>query len=129
LTDGERAKVAYEARLLQAQAQSIEQQLLTLEGRMVEINAAVETLHSLGKQDSVMVPAGAGVMLRAKLTDSDRVLADVGAGIAMEKSVKEALELLQKRSDSMQKGIKQLREALEVVGGRMAELQERAAKA
>lgn len=105
-----------EARMHQARGEALKEQLVMFQENLNQLEATIETLKGLGegKKDS-LIPAGSGVYLKGKEIEGDVVLVNVGAGIIIEKSVPEALEIIDKRKSATE-------EMMEKVEGEMYSL-------
>lgn len=97
-------EMAAHLRAIQAQANSIAQQVAMVQASIAEHERAVATLEELQKQPKggdLLVPTGAGTYFFATLARTDRVLADLGAGVSAERSPPDALATLQKRKEEL----------------------------
>ncbi len=118
------SRVVYEAQVYQQQAQALQQQLSAIQASAAEIDATLETLGAMGglKNSNVLVPVGAGVQARGKISDNERVLYEVGAGVIVEKSVAEAIGALTERRTSLQNARSEMERGLNELGGRLQKL-------
>ena len=90
---------------LQQSMQYIQQQLQLLLGQKAELEQLTDSLHELEKhpqQKDVLVPFGAGIFLKAEVKDSQTVILNVGANITVEKSIVDALSLVEKQYKELQ---------------------------
>lgn len=97
-------QMAAQLRAIQAQANSIAQQVAVVQGSLAEHERAVATLEEIQKMEKggdLLVPTGAGTYFFATLARTDRVLADLGAGVSAERSPGDALEVLRKRKEEL----------------------------
>ena len=78
-----------------------------LERALLEARSAFETIKSLGTSnpEEVLVPIGAGVLLRGRPPDSEKVLVNVGANVVLEKSRDDAATVLENRSKDFETNI------------------------
>ncbi len=110
-------ELAYQYQLLQAQAQLLAQnlELLTLGGKN-EFQAVKETLEGLKNEEGeveILVPiGGAGSFLKGKIVDAKNAIVSVGAGYAVQKSLDDSIEYLEKRINEYEEAIAKTQEAL-----------------
>ncbi|MEW6329813.1 MAG: prefoldin subunit alpha [Candidatus Micrarchaeota archaeon] len=118
------SRVVYEAQVCQQQAQALQQQLSAIRASATEIEATLETLRAMGgmKDGNVLVPVGAGVQARGKISDTEKVLYELGAGVIVEKSVAEAISALTERRISLQNARSEMERGLSELGGRLQKL-------
>jgi|GEM_PF-1874684 prefoldin alpha subunit len=100
---------------LQAEAESVAQQLEILKMSMGEIERAVMAIEEIEKGGTdVKMSVGAGAFVDAKITNTDKVMVTIGSGLSVEKDINDAKEFLKKRKDNITKayeeGSKTLRE-------------------
>lgn len=97
-------EMAAHLRAIQAQANSVAQQVAAVQSGIAEHERAVATLAELQKMPKggdLLVPTGAGTYFFAALAKTDRVLADLGAGVSAERSPADAMAALQKRKEEL----------------------------
>ncbi|MFH1471012.1 MAG: prefoldin subunit alpha [Candidatus Micrarchaeota archaeon] len=92
-------RLAYEAQGYQQQAQVIQQQIASIQMSINEIAATLGTVKNLDKvkDNSVLLPLGAGAYANGKLTDTSNVLINIGSDVMTEKPVIEVTEILEER--------------------------------
>lgn len=78
-----------------------------LERALIEARSALETVKSLGSENptEVLMPIGAGVLLKGTPPNSEKILVNVGANVVLEKSRDDATAILESRIESLEKGI------------------------
>ena len=78
-----------------------------LERALIEARSALETVKSLGSENpsDVLMPIGAGVLLKATPPNSERVLVSVGANVVLEKNRDDATAILESRIETLEKSI------------------------
>lgn len=87
-----------EARMHQARGEALKEQLVLFQENLDQLAATIETLKGLGEgRKDVLIPAGSGVYLKGKEIEGETVLVNIGAGVIAEKSVPDALEVIEKR--------------------------------
>ncbi|MDO8339459.1 MAG: prefoldin subunit alpha [Candidatus Burarchaeum sp.] len=122
----ELARLAYEAQGYNDQSRALQQQLGALQAAIADIRGALETLNNMeNASQGVLVPLGAGAMMKAKLINEGKVMIDIGAGFIAEKEIKEGLEILNERlkrtedaADRTQKAVAQISEHLSEIDSR-----------
>jgi len=122
----ELARLAYEAQGYNDQSRALQQQLAALQAAIADIRGALETLNNMERaSQGVLVPLGAGAMMKAKLINEGKVMIDIGAGFIAEKEIKEGLEILDERlkrtedaADRTQKAVAQIAEHLSEIDSR-----------
>ncbi len=107
------SKAEEELRKLGVNLQLLEQSVDQIQSRMNVVNAiiadlayartTVEALSSEKENAELLVPAGGNTYVRAKLENPDRVIVGIGAGVAVEKTIGEAKDIIQRRSGDMEK--------------------------
>lgn len=83
---------------LQQGLMQIQQQLQMLQHQISELEQIKESLEEMKKAkqgDEILVPMGAGVFLKSTLKDVGKVLMNVGTGTVVEKTLIDALELVE----------------------------------
>ncbi len=91
--------------------QSIEQQmrqldnnLQTLDGQLMEIKSmqqSIKEMESIKKNSEIMVPVAAGMFVKGTITDSNIILVNVGNNVLVDKTIPQAVELLEKQIGEM----------------------------
>jgi len=86
---------------------------------------AKETLaqyEKAGKDEEILIPAGAGVFLHAKVGDKARCITNVGAGVMMEKEIGGVITILEEQLGELQKAARELGEQAEKISYAIEEL-------
>jgi len=118
-------KVEEELRTLFGQAESLRQQIATIDATILDLATVLETLDYIkekGKDKVVLVPIGAGNFIRAKIEDTDRVIMGVGGRLSVEATIDEAKELINARIRALEQLRLDLRRKLEEINARITEL-------
>ncbi len=118
-------KFEEELRTLFGQAESIRQQIETIDATILDLATVLETLDyikSRGQDKVVLVPIGAGNFIRAKIVDTEHVIMGVGGRLSVEASVEDAKELINQRIESLEKLRLDLRRKLEELNARIREI-------
>jgi len=122
----ELARLAYEAQGYNDQSRALQQQLGGIQAAIADLRGALETLKNLEHAtQGVLVPIGAGTMMKAKIINEGKVLVDIGSGFVAEKTLAEAIEILNERlrrteeaGERTQKAISQIVEHLSEIDSR-----------
>ncbi|MFO8078336.1 MAG: prefoldin subunit alpha [Thermoplasmatota archaeon] len=88
------------------QLQSIDQQFSYLQAAVMDFNKAKITIEKIGEAEEgadILVPIGGGTFSFAKAKDTKKILTEVGAGIVLEKNPEEAIKILDRRIEELQK--------------------------
>ncbi|MDG6914368.1 MAG: prefoldin subunit alpha [Nitrososphaerota archaeon] len=96
-----------ESRMLEATYNELTSRQSMLERMLIESRASLDTLRGIGTAvtDEVLVPVGAGVLLRASPPKADKVLVSVGASVVLEKKKEDAEKMLEARSKDIEENI------------------------
>ncbi len=100
-------KLLLESRLLESTFNELTNRQGMLERMLIESRASLETIKQIGSAatDEVLIPVGAGVLMRASPPKSDKVLVGVGASVVIEKSKEDAEKMLEGRSKDLEENI------------------------
>jgi len=94
----------YQALELQQGLKQVQQQLQLLQQQKLELEQMVDTLQELKKTNTpheILVPLGAGVFIKTNIKDTKTVILNVGSNIAVEKTVEDALALVEKQGKEL----------------------------
>lgn len=98
-----------ESRMLEATYNEFTSRQGMLERMLIESRASLDTLKGIGAAgiatDEVLVPVGAGVLLRASPPKADKVLVSIGASVVLEKKKEDAEKMLETRSKDIEENI------------------------
>ena len=118
-------RIEEELRTLFGQAESLRQQIETLDATILDLTTVLETLEYIktkGKDKTVLVPIGAGNFIRAKIEDTEHVVMGVGGRLSVEASIDEAKELINERIKLLESLRLDLRRKLEEINARITDL-------
>lgn len=104
--------------LSKAQLENLSRQQELIRGSLEEHMRAKETAEAFSKAktgEEVLVPAGAGVFLHAKIGDSKSGIANIGAGVMMEKELPEIVKMLDSRIEELRHATQELDEQAEKI--------------
>lgn len=129
------AKAEEELRRLSVEMRILEQTAEALQSRISMINAVITdltyanmTLEGLEKQKEnaeLLVPIGGNSYIRARLETPDKVTVGIGAGVSVEKTLREAKEIIRKRLEDLEKSRASLQQQFSQVIDRINEDRER----
>jgi prefoldin alpha subunit len=118
-------KLASELNIREFQTEILRQQLSAITRSLTEYTTAAETLKTLqnetGEKES-LVSVGANCYVPAKLRYTDKVLVGVGAGVLLEKTLAEAVQILEVKIKELQEALQNTRKELETVSAEAEKL-------
>ncbi len=118
-------KAEEELRTLFGQAESLRQQINTLDTTILDIATVIETLNFIkdnGKDKTVLVPIGAGNFIRARIVDTQNVIMGVGGRLSIEANIEEARKVLTERMKVLEDLRLDLRRRLEEINAKISKL-------
>ena len=91
--------------LLQQEIRKMEEEIVELEKRKLELDIVLSSLDEISKQkgDETLIPLGSGVFVKGKLLEKNKVFINVGADVVINKNVKEAKEIMEKQKEEITK--------------------------
>lgn len=101
-----------ELQMLTSQLKQAQQQIEMLTQQVSEMGKVHESLEEISKSEAgteIMLPLGAGIFVKAKLDSADEVVMNVGSDVAVNKSLKEAIELVHGQTEEMGHIIEEMR--------------------
>jgi prefoldin alpha subunit len=100
-------RLVMESRLLESTFNELTNRQGMLERMLIESRASLETIKQIGSAttDEVLIPVGAGILLRASPPKADKVLVSIGANVVVEKSKEDAEKILEGRSKDLEENI------------------------
>jgi prefoldin alpha subunit len=100
-------KLLVESRLLESTFNELSNRQGILERMLIESRSSLETIKQIAaaSTDEILIPVGAGVLMRASPPKSDRVLVGIGASVVVEKSKEDAEKMLEERSKDLEENI------------------------
>ena len=96
-----------ESRLLESTFNELTNRQGMLERMLIESRTSLQTIKEIASAttDEVLIPVGAGILLRASPPKADKVLVGIGANVVVEKSKEEAEKTLEGRSKDLEENI------------------------
>ncbi|MGH9917795.1 MAG: prefoldin subunit alpha [Nitrososphaerales archaeon] len=100
-------KLLMESRLLESSFNELSNRQGILERMLIESRSSLETIRELGSTETeeVLVPVGAGVLLRAPPPKKDEVLVSIGANVVVQKTREKAEKILEARAKELEENI------------------------
>jgi len=123
-------------RILEARLDSLLKQRDLIASKIVEIQTTLQSMEEIGKaKGKTLFPIGSETYTFGKVTDKKKLIVEIGANVALEKTVDEGKELLNKRREGMenalntvQKNILEISSSIESLGPEIRELTEKLEK-
>ena len=99
-------RLVVESRMLESTFNELTNRQSILERMLIESRSSLDTLKEItNAKDEVLMPVGAGVMLRGSPPNADRVLVSIGANVVVEKTRQQAEKILEERSKELEENI------------------------
>jgi prefoldin alpha subunit len=131
-------KLMMEIRILEGSVNTIQSRLRVVNAASEDTMGATKTLESVKdekKGTEILVPVGAGALLKVEITDVEKTVFGVGAGVCIDKSIESSIkdlnerqEELEKLSNSQQQQLAQLLTRIESSKNRLARMIEETPK-
>jgi prefoldin alpha subunit len=96
-----------EIRMLEGALNEISARQNLLERILVDTRTSIETIKGISSTSSedVLIPVGAGVLLRSIPPKVDRVLINIGANVVVEKDREDATQFMEKRAKELEESL------------------------
>ena len=117
-------RLVVELRMLEGTAEALQSRVNLVNAALTELRVASMTLEGLEKEKKdaqLFVPIGGGSYVKAKLGSADKVVVGIGADVAVERTMKEARENLEKRIAELEKTRTSLGQQFAQVVGKIRE--------
>lgn len=100
-------RLIMESRMLESTFNELTSRQGMLERLLIESRASLETIKQIGSAatEEVLIPVGAGILMRAAPPKSDKVLVGIGASVVVEKSKEDAEKILEARAKDLEENI------------------------
>jgi prefoldin alpha subunit len=121
-------RISVELRFLEQTAEAVQSRINMVNAVVTDLTYASMALEGLEKEkenSELLVPIGGNSYIKAKLDNPDKVIVGMGAGISVEKTLKEAKEIVKNRMDSLEKTRNSLQQQLAQVAEKIGEGRER----
>ena len=123
----QRERAAEEYAVLSQLAEEIQREINLAQSLIAEIDSTVITLKNIGSLEEakeVLVPLSAGVYVRAVISKQEKFLVNIGSNILVEKTLEEALSMLNQRREEIVQLINKRVEELNAVISRAQQLRQ-----
>jgi prefoldin alpha subunit len=124
LTRREVEEKAVEMELLRQSMQQLDQQLVALETRKMQIEEVLKGMDELKGGEDVLIPLGPGFFIKGQLKQDKNVIVMIGSNSAMEKTVEDATKVIKDNLEEINKMSDELKAKLLNASERMDEMQE-----
>jgi prefoldin alpha subunit len=96
-----------EIRMLESALNDISARQNFLERILIDTRTSIETVKGVSSSSSeeVLIPVGAGVLLRSVPPKVDKVLVNIGANVVVEKDREEAITFMEKRAKELEESL------------------------
>jgi len=96
-----------ESRMLESTFNELSNRQGLLERMLIESRSSLETIRGVASDptEEVLIPVGAGVLLRGSPPKADKVLMSIGAAVMIEKSKEDAERMLEGRAKEIEENI------------------------
>jgi len=131
MNEKEAREAYFELKVIEEQMQQLQHQIEQLSQNISEFEHSIKSLDELkGKSgEETFVPLSGGIYAKANLQDTGKFVVNVGAGIAVEKSLEQTKEIIERQLTEM-KGYKdQMSKGLQLLASRAQEIEEMALEA
>jgi prefoldin alpha subunit len=99
-------RLLLQSRMLESTFNELSNRQGMLERMLIESRASLDTVKQAGSAtDEVLIPVGAGVLLRSSPPKADKVLVGIGANVVVEKTKEEAEKILEARGKELEENI------------------------
>jgi len=123
----ELSRLAYEAQGYNDQSRALQQQLGAIQSAIADLRGALETLKNLEQAtQGLLVPIGAGTMMKAKLINDGKVLLDIGSGFVAEKTLPESVTIMEERLRRTEEAAERTQKAISQIVEHLSEIDARA---
>ncbi len=95
-----------EYQVLEQQVKQVEEQNQTLQKQIEDLNGIKEAIESIEKTkvgSELFVPISAGIFIKAEMKQNNELLVNVGDNVVVPKSIKDAIKLVEKQEQEIQK--------------------------
>lgn len=115
-------RLTYELQLMQGTAEVLQQRFQVLQTALADLTVATESLAAIKDSNEgkpILVPAGGGTYVNAKLGDLSKVIVGIGADVSIEMSLADAEENVSGRFEEVEKASQSVQQQLEQVLAQM----------
>lgn len=105
-SEEELRKLNVELRFLEQTAEAIQSRVNMINAVATDLTYAKMSLEDLEKEkenSELLVPIGGNSYIKTKLGNPDKIIVGIGAGVSVEKTLKEAKEIVKQRLENLEK--------------------------
>ena len=105
-SEEELRKLMVEIRILEGSVNTIRSRLRVVTAALEDTMVAMKALESIKnekKGTEMLVPVGAGSLLKVEIADVEKTILGVGAGVCIEKSIESSIKDLNERQEELEK--------------------------
>ena len=127
-SEEELRRLSVELRFLEQTAESIQSRINMVNAVITDLVYASMALEGLEKEkenSELLVPIGSNSYIKAKLENPDKIIVGMGAGVSVEKTLREAKEIVKNRQENLEKTRMSLQQQLAQVAERINEGREK----
>ena len=123
----ELSRLVSEARMLEGVSDSLRDLIGRVQAYLAELRAAGLALENIAGREGleILVPIGAGSLVKASLKEADKVIVSLGADVSVEVDVDKAKEIIENRLAEAQKALNDYLARLREVERALASYRER----
>jgi prefoldin alpha subunit len=92
-------------RILEARLNSLLKQREMILNKLAEIQSTLASIDEIEKSDNVLFSIGSEAYTLGKIIDKKNLIVEVGANVALEKTIEEGKETLNKRRSELESGL------------------------
>lgn len=112
-------------RLIEAKIEGLLKQREVLIKSLMEIEESINGIKELEKKgEDVLFSLGSQTYIPCKIVEKDKIIVEVGANVAIEKSLEEGRQILEKRKEEISKSIASIEAAINQLSSGLKELGE-----
>jgi prefoldin alpha subunit len=109
-------------RILEARFDSLLKQRDMIANKLVEIQSTLASIDEIEKSEEILFPIGAEAYTPGKITDKKKLIVEIGASIAMEKTIEEGKEILNKRKTELENSLNNMQKDMIEISNAMSML-------
>jgi|YelNatPaOPRAMG01_1025707.scaffolds.fasta_scaffold02674_21 prefoldin alpha subunit len=112
-------------RLIEARIEGLLKQRETFIKNLVEIEESIKGIEELKKKgEDVLFSLGSQTYIPCKIVEKDKIIVEVGANVAIEKSLEEGKQILQKRKEEIEKAVEEIENTINQLSAGLKDLGE-----
>ena len=123
---GQMEEIQQQIQAMNAEVESIENEIDELRGEQADIDEATEAIDVLDDGSTVQVPLGGDAYVRATIEDMDEIIVSLGGGYAAEHESDDAVDTLERKRDSIDDRIETLQGEVSEIETQVEELEQQA---